>query len=187
MQNPRLAARYAKSLLDLAIEHNSLDATLQDMQLLDHICKINREFTVMLRSPIISSDKKGAIINAVWEGKVNPLTQSFVNLLVKKGRESNLDEIAQAFIAQFKELKKIKVVHITTAFPIDDSVKNKIVSKVAAGVPLDTLEVQTHVNPDLIGGFVIEMDDKLFDSSVLRDLNNIKTSFLDYSYVSQLR
>ena len=61
MQNPRLAARYAKSLLDLAVEQNQLETTLADMQLLENICRQSREFTVMLRSPVIQADKKHAI------------------------------------------------------------------------------------------------------------------------------
>jgi len=186
MQNPRLAARYAKSLLDLAIEQNSLDATLEDMKLLDRICTISREFKNMLHSPIINSDKKIAVINTVLSGKVNPLTKSFVDLLIKKNRESNLDEIAPAFIAQYKTMKNIRTIHITTAVPMNETVKAGIVAKVAASMPGDKLEIETHIDPELIGGFVIETDDKLLDASVRRDLNNIRTTFIDYSYTNRL-
>src|SRR5438874_1893648 len=100
MQNPRLAGRYAKSLLDLSIEQNGLDATLQDVQLVDSVCRQSRDFTLMLRSPVIKADKKEAIINAVLGPSLRPLTRGFINLLVTKGREANLPEIAAAFIAQ---------------------------------------------------------------------------------------
>src|SRR4051812_44160452 len=116
MQNPRLATRYAKSLLDLAVERNSLENTLKDMQLLSHICEQSQDFAIMLRSPVIPGAKKMAVVKQLLEGRnVSDLTQAFVNLLVTKGRESNLQEIASAFQVQYNELKNIRTVKLTTA------------------------------------------------------------------------
>src|SRR5438105_3956804 len=124
MQNPRLATRYAKSLLDLAVERNSVDAVLKDMQVLDEICRISHEFTVMLRSPVISGDKKLHVIAEVLKGRsMNELTDGFIKLLVAKGRELNLAEIAQAYITQYNKLKNIRIVKLTTAIPVADSLK----------------------------------------------------------------
>ncbi len=187
MQNPRLAARYAKSLLDLAVEQNQVDATLADMKLLDSVCSQSREFTNVLRSPVINADKKQAIINAVLGDKLATLTHAFVTLLVNKGREANLPEIVHAFIAQYKEMKNIKTVKLTTAAPVNDAVKQKILDRATATLNNSQVELIEAVNPDLIGGFVLEMDDKLFDASVRRDLNDVKAQFLKNIYVSQLR
>lgn len=186
MQNPRLASRYAKSLLDLAIEQNALEPTLQDVQLLDAVCRDSREFTNVLRSPIIKADKKQAIIDAVLGSKLQVLAKSFVTLLVNKGREGNLPEIAQAFISQYKTLKKIRTVRLTTAHPVNDHVKELIRAKVAANMPDSVIELKADVNEALIGGFVLEMDDKIVDASIRRDLNDIKAQFLKNIYVSQL-
>lgn len=187
MQNPRLASRYAKSLLDLAVEKNSVEDTLKDMQLLEGICNNSREFCVMLRSPIINGDKKTSIINAVLQNKLHTITKAFVDLLINKGREAVLPEIATSFLAQYKELKNIKTVKLTTAAPVTDNVKNSIIAKITRDLGNASVDVKTEVNPDLIGGFVLEMEDKLFDASVLRQLNDFKTSVMDNSYVSQLR
>ena len=186
MQNPRLAARYAKSLLDLAVEQNQLETTLADMQLLENICRQSREFTVMLRSPVIQADKKHAIINAVLQGKLAKLTQAFINLLVNKGRESNLPEIAEAFMEQYRVMKNIRTVKLTTAVPVSDAVRDSIKAKVARSINNDKIEMKTAVNPDLIGGFVLEMEDKMFDASIRRDLNDIRSQFLDNIYVSKI-
>ncbi|MDR3681418.1 MAG: ATP synthase F1 subunit delta [Flavipsychrobacter sp.] len=187
MQNPRLASRYAKSLLDLAIEQNSLDATLVDMQLLDGICTQSREFVNVLRSPIIKADKKAEILKAVLLNRTNVLTTAFVMLLVNKGREASLPEIATAYIQQYRELKNIKTVKLTTARPVNDAVKQGILARISNNLTnKGTVELTTAVNPDLIGGFVLEMEDKLYDASVLRDLRDIKAQFLDDSYVSKL-
>ncbi|HXS36484.1 MAG TPA: ATP synthase F1 subunit delta [Flavipsychrobacter sp.] len=187
MQNPRLASRYAKSLLDLAIEQNSVESTLKDMQLLDSICSHSRDFDGMLRSPIIKADKKQHVISAILSGRIHTVTQAFITLLVNKGREANLPEIAHSFISQYKEMKNIKTVTLTTAIPVNDNVKKSILSKVAANLVNDSIDLKTEVDPDLLGGFVLEMEDKLFDASVRRDLKDIKAQFLDNSYVSNLR
>jgi F-type H+-transporting ATPase subunit delta len=111
MPNPRLASRYAKSLLDLAVEQNALEATLKDVQLLEATGK-NRDFANMLRSPIIKGDKKQEILKAIFGSNLGQLTQAFVNLLISKGREANLPEIATAFISQYKAMKNIRTVKL---------------------------------------------------------------------------
>jgi F-type H+-transporting ATPase subunit delta len=187
MQNPRLAARYAKSLLDLAVEQNVLDATLQDMQTLDQVCKQSHDFVVMLRSPVIKPHMKSAALNAVIGNKLQPLSKAFTTLLVNKGRESVLPEIATAFVQQYNELKKIRPVRLTTAMPVSDSVKEAIRAKVAGNMVGQTVQLETAVDASLIGGFTLEIGDKLVDASVRRDLNDIKKQFLDKSYQMQLR
>ncbi len=187
MQNPRLATRYAKSLLDLAVERNSVEETLKDMQLLSSICHQSHDFVVMLRSPVIHGDKKLNVVRLLLEGRnVSQLTQIFVNLLVAKGRESNLPEIAEAFQTQYNVLKNIRTVTLTTAAPMGDSFKESIKSKIAAYMPKDTVELKTIVDEKLIGGFVIEVEDKLFDASVRKSLNDFKSKVIDKSYESKI-
>ncbi len=186
MQNPRIASRYAKSVLDLAIEQNSLEATLQDMQQIAHICAISIDFCSMLRSPVINPDKKQAVVGSIFGDTMNPLTKGFVALLVNKGREGVLPEIATEFIDQYKKMKHISTVKLTTAAPVDEQVKEAIRAKVAAGMPGQQVEMEVSVDPELIGGFTLEMDHKLIDASVRRDLNDIKKKFLDKSYTMQI-
>lgn len=187
MQNPRLASRYAKSLLDLAVEQNNLEATLKDVQLLDSICRQNRQFTVVLRSPVIPPDKKEAVINAVMGAHIQPLTKAFIHLLVAKGREGVLPEIGTAFIQQYKDMKSIRTVKLTTAAPLNDTVKESIRTKVAASMPDQSIELTTVIDPELIGGFMLEMNDKLIDASVRRDLMDMRKTILDKSYTVQIR
>ena len=187
MQNPRLATRYAKSLLDLAVEKNCLDAVLQDMRVINDICVQNRDFDVMLRSPVISADKKLAVINEVLKRyNVNQFTTALINLLVAKGREQNLAEIAPAFIAQYNSLKNIRTVKLTTASAINDAIKNSISAKLAAHMPKDKIELKTAVDESLIGGFVLEVEDRLYDASVKKSLNDIRNTVIDTSYVSKM-
>ena len=186
MQNPRLASRYAKSLLDLASERNCVEEPLSDIQLLDRICRTSRDFEVMLRSPVIKSEMKIAAINAVVKDNMHQLTKLFINLLATKGRESVLPEIALAFIEQYNKMKNIRTVNVTTAVAMDEKMRNTVLSKIAAFMPGDTIDLKTTIDEKLIGGFVLETEGRLFDASVKKKLNDIKTGIVDYSYVSKM-
>ncbi len=186
MENPRLAARYAKSLLDLAIERNCLEATLSDIRLLDHICNVSSDFDAMLRSPVISGSKKQSAINAVVKDAMHELSKGFINLLVTKGREENLAHIAKAFIGQYNVLKNIRTVTLTTAVAMDEKMKDTVLSKIAGFMPGATIDLKSSVDEQLIGGFVLQVEDQLFDASVKKKLNDIKSNIVDYSYVSKM-
>ncbi len=187
MQNPRLAARYAKSLLDLAVERNCLEAVLEDVKLLHAICQQSPEFEVMLRSPVISGDKKLNVLKLVLEKyNINLLTNAFITLLVNKGREANLYQMTTAFVAQYNTLKRIRTVKLTTAAPMGEAVRNSIVKKIAGYMPDDTVDMKTEIDESLIGGFVLEVEDKLYDASVKKSLNDIRAKLVDHSYESKL-
>jgi F-type H+-transporting ATPase subunit delta len=187
MNNPRLAGRYAKSLMDLSIEQNNLDTVYSDITLLHSICKNNPDFVAMLKSPVINSDKKEKIISAVLDGKISTLTNSFVQLLARKTRERNLPEIVKAFIEQYNELKQIHQVKITTAVPMSDGLKNAILAKVKADAGVNNIELETVVKEELIGGFKLEMRGNLVDASILRDLRDVQKQFADNIYIHKLR
>jgi len=130
MPNPRLATRYAKSLIDLAIERNQLEIIFADMQWLQQVIKSSRDFSNLLKSPIIKPDKKQQVVEAILKGNVSEVSALFVRLLIAKGRESNLPEIITAFINQYKEHKNIYTVKLTTAAPLNDDLKNTIINQI---------------------------------------------------------
>ena len=187
MQNPRLAIRYAKSLLDLAQEQGKLEEVFNDIKLLDNICKNSREFTNVLKSPIIKEDKKNKIIESVTEGKISLLTSSFIKLLGSKGRESNLVEIISAFIDQYNIVKGIHKVKLTTAVEVSDAVKNDFINKIKASEGIENIELESSVDDSLVGGFVLEMEGWKADASIRRDLMDVQKQFLNNDYIQKLR
>lgn len=187
MLNPRLAVRYAKSLIDLSLERGELEAVHKDMQYLLAVTKANRDFVAVLRSPVISPDKKQAILEAVTNGHITPLTSSFNRLLIRKGRESNLPEIAHAFIEQYNRHEQIYSVTLTTASPVSDAVKQEIVNKVRSQSEMKNIELTTEVNEDLIGGFVLQIGDQLIDASIAYDINNLRKQFLNNDFIYKIR
>ncbi|GGH77024.1 F-type H+-transporting ATPase subunit delta [Filimonas zeae] len=187
MPNPRLAGRYAKSLVDLATEKGQLEVVYKDMQYLQAVCNSSREFVNLLRSPIIKADKKDAIISAVTKSNVSELTAAFSRLLVAKGRESELPEIAAAFIDQYNAINNIGRVKLTTAVPVSEELKNAIAARVKADQGLKNVDLETAVDESLIGGFTLEFNNRLVDASVLRDLNDIKKQFSVNLFESRLK
>ena len=186
MQNPRLASRYAKSLVDLAAEKGQLEAVRADMQVLQQIIRGNRDVANLLKSPIIKPDKKQVILATIFENRISVITAAFIKLLVVKGRESNLPEITMEFEKQYNQLKNISKVKITTAAPVDPAILGAIRQKVEAGTD-KKIELETAVEPDLIGGFVLETEDRLYDASVLRDLKDIRKQFTQNIYTPNIR
>lgn len=186
MQNPRLASRYAKSLVDLSSEKGQLEAVQADMLFVQQLSKTNPDVVALLKSPIIKPEKKQQILAAILEGRVNALTAAFVKLLVSKGRERNLPEIAVEFLKQYNVIKNITKVKITTAVPMDAATVEVIKKKVQAG-SAKQVELETAVNAELIGGFVLETEDKLFDASILRDLKDIRKQFTENIFVPAIR
>ena len=187
MHNPRLAGRYAKSLIDLATELNQVDIIHADMKFLQRICKSNPDFTAVLRSPVINPGTKEKIIQSIITGQVNPTTALFINLLVRKGREINLPEIADAYIEQFNQIRNIYRLKLTSAAPLSEEVKAAIIGKVKASTPFQNIELETSVKEELIGGFILEMHGTLIDASIQRDLKDIQKQFMDNHYVHKLR
>jgi F-type H+-transporting ATPase subunit delta len=187
MPNPRLASRYAKSLIDLAIERDQLEKVFADMQSLQQVLKSSRDFTNLLRSPIIKADKKKQVVEAIINGKVSDMTSSFVHLLIAKGRESNLSEIITAFINQYKGYKNIYAVKLTTAFPVDEDLKNIIIDQIRKTSDMQNIELETVVNENLIGGFVLETGDKLIDASIAHELKKISKEFENNDFVYRIR
>jgi F-type H+-transporting ATPase subunit delta len=187
MPNPRLAYRYAKSLLDLAIEKDMVESIYTDMQWLNAVCKSNRDFVNVLKSPVINVDLKKKVIEAVTDGNISATTTLFNKLLVTKGREQFLPEITTAFISAYKEYKHIKIVKLTSASEISDTVKEAIINSVRESMGFEKIELDAKVDPSLIGGFVLQIDDKLVDASIIYDLRTIAKQFQNNDFIYKIR
>lgn len=187
MLNPRLAYRYAKALLDIAVEKEQLEAVYADVQWLKAICKSNPDFVSLLRSPIIKSDKKQKIIDAITKGNINEISQGFIKLLVSKTRESHLPEMLNEFVKLYKAHKHINTVTLTTAVTVGDTVKDTIIAQVKKAANIENVELVEKVDPDIIGGFILEMGDQMVDASIAYDLREIAKQFRNNDFIYKVR
>ena len=177
MSAQRIAARYAKSLVDLALDQDKLERVMEDVSHFQEATKV-RDLQLMLKSPIIHGSTKGRIFKALFAEHYDPLTMAFLDIIVRKGRESFLEDIAGAFVDQYRDIKQISAVKVTTAVPLDaarlEQIKEKIIS---SGVTYPNIDLETAVDPSIMGGFVLEFEDKLYDASVMRQLDELRKEF----------
>ena len=145
-------------------------------------------FCCCAASPVIKPSAKEKILESITKERVSKLTGAFIQLLVRKARELNLPEIVTTYIDQFNALRNIHKVKITTADPISEEMKNAIMANVKATATAgQTFEIETAVNHELIGGFLLETSGTLVDASILRDLKDIHKQFLNNDYLHRIR
>lgn len=168
-----VATRYAKSLMELAVETNQLDAVRNDMKAIKQVCDENREFGLFLDSPVIKTDKKVSVLTAVFKGKISDITLSFLNLIATKHRESLISEIATAFDDQYKANKNILTAVVTSARGLDASTREKVMDLLKAQSKGE-VELIEKTDADTIGGFILKIGDRQIDRTVARQLSNMK-------------
>ena len=181
----RVAYRYAKSLLDIAVEQNNLETINKDMSTIKEALK-NKDLRLLVKSPIIKPTKKIAIFKEIFGGSVDKVTMAFLEIVTKKGRENILLDLTTAFDEQYKKLQHVTGVKLTTAAPILDKDLAEIKSNLLKSTATDeAVEIHTAVDPALIGGFVLEMGDKMYNASVAYQLEQVRKKFTDNKYIKQ--
>jgi F-type H+-transporting ATPase subunit delta len=176
MKDTKLAIRYAKALLEMALEKGQETIVRQDMKLISDVCEENRDFRRLLINPVINSDKKQAIIKQIFGNKIQELSLSFLLLIAAKRREVFIDEIAKNYIEQYKENKNIKTAIIETVVKLDDKTREEIL-KVLKQATDSQIELEEIINDKLIGGFRLEFDNKQYDTSIFNKIQKLKQEF----------
>jgi F-type H+-transporting ATPase subunit delta len=182
MQGGKLASRYAKSVLDLALEKGQLEQVCADMKLIVSLCKESKDLSLMLKSPIIKPDKKEAILNEIFANKVSTITKEFITIIVRKKREYALENIAESFVSQYKQHKKILTAVITTAMGLDDELRKKVL-QVVKDAAKSEIELIEKVDKDIIGGFIIRVGDNQDDTSIRTKIQKLNRAFNENLYI----
>ncbi len=172
MKSTKSAIRYAKALLELSIENSNLEEVSSDMKRIVDSSNETNDFKVFLNSPVIKTDKKIEIMKVLFIG-FEKLSMSFIELITKNKREYLLIEIAEAYIYLLKKHQNIVPVSIRSARKLEKGTLNEILNKMKSQVEGD-FELSEEVDESLIGGFIVRMDDKQIDASVLTQLNRMK-------------
>ena len=164
---------YAKALFDLAKEKNLLAKVKEDVEALRDVCTQSVEFKDIISNPTIANDKKQEILKNLFSGKIQSETLSFLNLLIKKGRLEQLASICESCIQMIHQSENIIQVKLTTATAISDTEQAQIATKFLGN---SKYEIESQVNPSIIGGFVIEYDNKILDKSISNQINQFKNN-----------
>tara|TARA_B100001287_G_scaffold169919_1_gene142968 strand:- start:28234 stop:28779 length:546 start_codon:yes stop_codon:yes gene_type:complete len=173
MKAIKLSNRYAKSLADIALKNNAMDATLQDMKLVLEACKSISELRQLLRSPIIKTKKKIKIIQEIFSSRISVTTLNFIEMITVKKREAFLQTIAESFIVIYKRINQIETVTVTSVNPLEQDYKERLIAEVKK-TGCKKVELIEKTSSDLIGGVIIKYGDKQIDASIKTKINRLK-------------
>ena len=176
MKQSRATLRYAKALFQLSIENNTLQQSYSDMLLLDKVCSESKELSLLLKSPIIKTDKKLKILEDIFGSKVGKVSMSFINIITTKKREILLALIASSFISLYKKHNKIETATVISATPLDEPLIEEVMNFIKSHGE-DNVELTEKVDPNIIGGTIIRMGDKQLDASVSRAISELRKLF----------
>lgn len=168
-----IARRYARALNEDAQQAGVLDAVDADMDMIRESLEQSHDLVRFFQSPIISREKKQAVVESLFAEKVSPNTLRFMGLLVEKKREGLLSKILAAYRALRDEQQGVVEAHVKTALPLSDEEAQTLT---AALEKLTEQKVRLDVerDPALVGGLVIRVGDTVYDGSVRNKLANLR-------------
>jgi len=172
MNDSKISVRYAKAIFKLALENNILPRIKQDMEILYETCEIPI-FNEFLHSPIIQISEKQKILQSLFKEKVHKYTLSFLNILATNRRETFLQIISLNYFTFYREILGIKEIVLTSSTALTADTKAKIISTLKQLFKSE-IELKEKVNKEIIGGFIIKIDDQQIDASVKTKLSTLK-------------
>lgn len=182
MNDSKISVRYSRALFESALEKKILEKVYDDMKFISEICKIP-ELKEVLLSPIIVPSKKTDILHKVLGKNIEAITLSLIDLVVKNGRERFLPGIARVFLHETKKHKGITESVLTTAVKVDEKVKKQITDLVS-GIFKTKVELSEVIDKDIIGGFILRVDDNYIDASVKNKLRKIEKELKGRSLIA---
>ena len=172
MNDSKISVRYSRALFETACEKNILDKVYEDMVFISGLCRID-EVKEVLESPVIVPSKKKSILSGVLENNVQPVTLSFIDLLVKNGREHYLPAVARVFSDETLRYREITETSLVTAVPVTDDVRKQVISLIESAFRTK-VELKESVDGSIIGGFILRVNDNYYDASVKSKLRKIR-------------
>jgi F-type H+-transporting ATPase subunit delta len=172
MNDSKISVRYSRALFQSAVEKNLLDKVYQDMIFIAELCRID-EVKEVLNSPIITPSKKKVILTGLLDKNVEKITISLVDLLIKNGREDYLPAVARVFRDETLKYRGITQTSLTTAVPVSDAVRKQI-SDLVSSVFKTKVDLNESVDSDILGGFILKVNDSYIDASVKTKLRKVR-------------
>jgi len=180
MNDSKISVRYAKALFQAANEAKVLPQVMQDMDLIMKVYTL-ADFRAVLDSPIVKTSDKKQVTQKLFSGKLSELSMSFINLMLSNKRESYLPHIARNFKTLFKKNQGILSAEIVVSKPIDKAQAEKF-RLLLKDVFESDIELEESIKPEILGGFILRVEDEQFDASVASGLAKIKKQLLESTF-----
>ncbi len=185
MKGTRAALRYAKATLDLAKDKGLTDKVNNDLLLINKTISENSDLLEMLNNPIIKSNTKKSALDKIFTKKVEGITMNLINLLIENKRLPLLTLVAKEYLILYNGLKGVEVASVTSAIPLTKDLEVQILKKIKQ-ISDNKITIKNIIDPSIIGGFILRVGDKQFDSSVSNQLTSLLATFEDNHYISKI-
>lgn len=176
MNDSKISVRYAKALFESASEKRVLDEVRRDMEDIQKICRLP-EFQYLVSTPVMKESQKCDVIDSIFSKSIHPLSLSLLTLVFQNGRELFIEAIARNYVGFYKKSKGITTATFTTATVMPDSMHLQV-KKIIEEALKSPVELKTEQKEDLIGGFLIRLDNQQYDASVSSSLKNVRKQLL---------
>jgi len=175
MSGSRAAIRYAKAVLSLATDHKSSDAINSDMKSIATAIAESEDLNQMLQSPVVRSSDKKAVLLAVFKN-ANVATTNLIDTLIVNKRLPLLKDVASSYIHLYDELRGSQIATVTTAIPLTEDLKTKVLAKVKELTGKDA-ELESIIDESILGGFILRVGDTQYNASISNKLDKLKREF----------
>lgn len=169
----KVAERYAKAFFNLATEAGKIDDLYKDLKSVEEVLTTSKEFNSFISAPFMSAESRNLALKNIFENKVDKLTYDFFLFLESKGRLLILESFCTCYFDLYNKSKNIEFIKVTSSSQMDDSQLNSIKDKMKERTGKN-IEAETFVDASLIGGFIVQLGDMIYDSSVKGKLDSLK-------------
>ena len=176
LYSSKIAEPYAQALMSVAKQQNLTDVFGDDMRSLLMLLDESPDFAAMLASPVVSDDDKKAILRSVLGSDANVNLVNFLMLVVDKRRIIFLAAIAEHYLAILRQFTNTVLAEVTSALKLTDAQKEQVTAKVKQLTGAQSVELETKVDPEILGGIVIKVGSQVFDSSLRGQLRRVGIS-----------
>jgi F-type H+-transporting ATPase subunit delta len=173
MNESKIPVRYAKALFLTGKEKKILKTLSGDIKNLSEFFEKTPSVISWLRSPAITGQQKKDFFKKAFEGRLSETTMRFIDLVITRKRERYFIRIFRNFLQLYKDDAGIKTLILTTATEVDEATGQRL-SLMFEHKDKQKNELVTRVKPSIIGGFMLQIDDMLYDASVSTELNQLK-------------
>ena len=175
MNEARAAVRYAKAILDLAVENKATEQVEKDFRSIVSTIADSTDLQEMLGSPVLKGEIKKKALAEIFKGS-NSITEGLISTLLDNKRITILNKVAEKFIILNEARKGQGVAQVTTAVPLSAELEKKILSKVVQLTGNEST-IENKVDESIIGGFILRVGDLQYDASIANKLSNLKREF----------
>jgi F-type H+-transporting ATPase subunit delta len=177
MDNSRIGIRYAKALFMSANEKGLINEIYKNIIEVVGIFQSSKDLSIALQNPVIKPSAKKKVIETLFAKNVNTLVIQLIHLMIDNKRELFILDTLKCFVQLYRKEKNIRAVTLTTAIPIDNIIENEIITAIKKHFNAE-VELDKVINPSIIGGFILRIDDVQYDTSALSQLHKIKRQLL---------